>query len=116
MVVILTLIVSILLNNVWLLAVTFVARGVQGAGFDIGWQTSVTSMARPEKTSALTTSFLVALGVRGLVVPFIGAALLEAVGSIGTLAIALGVGLLGAFLMLRVIRAFVPVSEDPDGG
>ena len=109
-------IAAILLSNVWLLAFAFVARGLHESGYDIGWLTSLTSMAKPEETSALASTFLVTVGVRGLIFPFVSAALVVAVGTVGTFATALGVLVVGSFLMLRVVRSFVPVSEEAEAG
>ena len=108
------LIVAIVTGSVWLLAAAFLMRGLQIAGYDIGWLTSVTAMARPEETSALTTTFLVAVGIRGLIVPFIGTVLIEAIGSVGTLAVTIGIAAVGSGLMVRVARGFMPIPDDPD--
>ena len=106
--------VSIPLGSVWVLALAFVARGVQIAGYEIGWQTSVTAMAAPEETSALTTTFLVVMGFRGLIVPFVGAALLSGLGPTGTFAVSLAIGLAGVLLMWNVARTFVPAPEEAE--
>jgi predicted MFS family arabinose efflux permease len=108
------LIVAIITGSLWLVAVAFVVRGLQVAGYDIGWLTSVTAMAQPEQTSALTTTFLVTIGIRGLIVPFVGTALIEAMGSMGTLAVTIGIVAVSSGLMVRVARGFVPVPDDPE--
>ena len=108
------LIMAIVLGNVWLLMVAYVAIGLDGAGNEIGWQTSLTSMATPAEMNALATTFFVSVGIRGLIAPFLGGVLLLVSGPLLTLGVALGFVAVGNLLMLRLTRTFVPVPDEPE--
>ncbi|MBM4435655.1 MAG: hypothetical protein FJ029_00170 [Actinobacteria bacterium] len=99
---------AILIGNVWLLLVAYVAQGVSLAGMELGWQTSLMSMAPPEQTSSLATTFFVLIGVRGLVGVFAGGLVLLAGGPYWAFGVSLALIALGNVLMGRVVRRFVP--------
>lgn len=104
-------IVAIQLDNVWLLAPAYAAIGLNFAAGDVGWQTALASLARPEDVDAFASSFWLILGVLGIAGPLVGAAVLVAGGPVAAFACALGLAAIGSVLMARVARGFVPAEE-----
>ena len=105
-------IVAIQVDNLWLLVPAYAAIGLNFAAGDVGWQTSLASLARPEDVDAFASSFWLILGVLGIAGPLLGAVVLVAGGPLAAFASALGLAAVGSVLMARVAQGFVP-AEDP---
>ena len=106
-------IVAIQVDSLWLLAPAYAVIGLNSAAGDVGWQTSLASLARPEDVDAFATSFWLILGILGIAGPLVGAAVLVAGGPVAAFASALGLAALGSVLMARVAHGFVPADEPP---
>ncbi|MBM4435654.1 MAG: MFS transporter [Actinobacteria bacterium] len=107
-------IVALVLGNVWVLLLAWLAIGLDAAGNDLGWQTSITSLGPASETTAYAMTFHLSVGVRGLGGPFLGGALLVATGPIATCLVSLGFALVGNLLMLRAAQRFVPYQGAAD--
>ena len=80
--------------------------GLNSAAGDVGWQTALAALARPEDVDAFATSFWVILGILGIAGPLVGAAVLVAGGPVAAFASALGLAAVGSVLMARVAQGF----------
>lgn len=106
-------ILAIRADSLWLLVPAYAAIGLNFAAGDVGWQTSLASLARPEDVDAFATSFWLILSILGIAGPLIGAAVLVAGGPVAAFAAALGLAAVGSVLMARVAHGFVPADELP---
>ena len=104
-------IVAIQADNLWLLVPAYAAIGLNFAAGDVGWQTSLASLAQPEEINAFASSFWLILGVLGIAGPLLGAAVLVVGGPVAAFASALGLAAVGSVLMARVARGFAPADE-----
>jgi MFS family permease len=104
-------IVAILADNVWVLLPAYAVFGLKLSAADIGYQTSLASLARPDEIDAFSTSFWFILGLLGVGTPLLGALVLASWGPLATFIIALGIAIVGSALMGRVARGFVPAEE-----
>ncbi len=102
--------VAMATTQVGVLAAAYLAMGVAGAGFVLGSQTTLMSLARPEDTPPLATTFNASAGLFGVAGPFAGGLLLIAGGPNLTLSVAAALTFAGAVLMLRVARSFRPAD------
>ena len=102
---------AILAGNVWVLPAAYLVGGVAGAGFTLGWQTSLMSMASPEETAPLVTAFFISVGLLGMGGPFLGGLLLLVGGPFAALSATLALVLGGAAVMWYAARAFQPVTD-----
>ncbi len=103
-------IVAMATTQVGVLAAAYVAMGVAGAGFVLGSQTTLMSLARPEDTPPLATTFNASAGLFGVAGPFVGGLLLITGGPNAALSVAAALIFAGAAQMLRVARSFRPVD------
>ncbi len=102
--------VAMTTTQVGVLAAAYLAMGVAGAGFVLGSQTTLMSLARPEDTPPLATTFNASAGLFGVAGPFVGGLLLIAGGPNVALSVAAALTFAGAVLMLRVARSFRPAD------
>ena len=102
--------VAMTTTQVGVLAAAYLAMGVAGAGFVLGSQTTLMSLARPEDTPPLATTFNASAGLFGVAGPFVGGLLLIAGGPNVALSVAAALTCAGAVLMLRVARSFRPAD------
>jgi MFS family permease len=111
--VILTLVVPMAFwaaQDMWLAAVAFLFNGIIFAGTDLGWMNAILQFARREDIGHYTSLHALLLGVRGIIAPFLGTALI-AIPFLGLR----GVFLLSAFIILvgwlLIRRVTVPVRS-----
>ena len=102
--------VAMATTQVGVLAAAYLAMGVAGAGFVLGSQTTLMSLARPEDTPPLATTFNASAGLFGVAGPFVGGLLLITGGPNAALSVAAALIFAGAAQMLRVARSFRPVD------
>jgi MFS family permease len=98
-------------TNAWWLLPAFMAQGIINAGWDMGLITAGIQLADPERVTEYAAVQGTVVGVRGMVIPYVGVGLL-----------ALGVPLTGIFVLSLVLmliawvmfgRIEAPVSEQP---
>jgi len=111
---ILTIFVSLsffLARDMWLAAVGYIFTGITVAGVDLGWMNAIMQFARKEQISNYTAVHAGLVGLRGIVAPLMGTALM-AVPLIGLR----GVFLISAFLIavgwLLIRHVTVPDTLD----
>jgi hypothetical protein len=63
-------------GNIWMLIPAFLAQGLVQGGFELGAATSAIALAERGRVMEYTAIQSVAIGLRGMVAPLIGAALL----------------------------------------
>lgn len=104
-------IVAILADNVWVLLPAYAVFGLKLSAADIGYQTSLASLAHPDEIDAFSTSFWFILGLLGVGTPLLGAVVLASWGPLATFVITLAIAIVGSVLMGRVARGFLPADE-----
>ena len=107
---VLTLVVPIaffLAQDLWLLAVAHAFVGITVAGTDLGWMNAIMQFARKEDISHYTALHAFLVGVRGVIAPFAGTALIAIpwIGVRGVFVFA-GVLILAGWLVAR--RVTIP--------
>ena len=107
---------AILAGHLWILLLAYAAMGFAGAGIGLGWQTSLMSMAPPEKTAPLATMFTTSIGLFGSAGPFLGGFVLLAWGPLAAFGLACTLMLLGGGLMLRMAHGFQPAIAEGQTG
>ena len=93
-----------LATDMKLVAIAYVFAGITTAGIDIGWLNAMISLAPKDRVGVYTALHSFLIGIRGLIAPFAGAALMAvpAIGIRGALAIS-GILLIVGWLMLRMV-------------
>lgn len=76
--------------------------GASVAGGSIAWTLWVTKFAPPEKTSTYMSIHTLFTGLRGVTAPFIGYALVGAIGVRATICLSIGLGLGSIWLLYRI--------------
>ena len=82
-------------QDLWLVALAYIFTGITLAGVDLGWMNAIMQFARKEEVGHYTALHAFLVGLRGIVAPFVGTALI-ALPFLGLR----GVFLLSAFLIL----------------
>nr|WP_255603231.1 MFS transporter [Oscillochloris sp. ZM17-4] len=100
--------------NAWMLVPAFIAQGIISAGIDLGIISTGIELADPEQVAEYSALQATIIGVRGILGPFIGAALVGA-GLSNRLVFALGAGLIAvAWVVLGLVVAQArPAAESP---
>lgn len=88
------------------LSLAFILAGIVNAGAEIGWVTSMIELSPPDRVSESVATVNGITGVRGLIVPFIGSALIQVpgIGLTGTFIIAGAIAVVGASIMVWTAR------------
>lgn len=81
-------------TNEWMLLPAFIVHGIISAGVDLGIISSAIDLADPERVAEYSALQATIIGIRGMVGPFLGAALVGA-GVDQSLVFALGIVLIG---------------------
>jgi MFS family permease len=91
--------------NGWMLIPAFIAHGIISAGIDLGIISTGIELADPERVAEYSALQATIIGIRGMIGPFLGAALLG-IGLAEQLIFSLGVALIGAgWLVLGLVVA-----------
>lgn len=96
--------------NAWMLIPAFIAQGIIAAGIDLGIISTGIELADPERVAEYSALQATIIGVRGMLGPFIGAALVGA-GFSNRMVFALGAALIAvSWLLLGLVTAQARLS------
>jgi MFS family permease len=104
---------AVSLGTVWVLPAAYFLSGLASAGYALGWQAALMSMAAPERTAPLATTFFISVGLLGMGGPSLGGLLLLAGGPPAALSATLGLVLAGGAVMMRTARHFPRLADKP---
>ena len=91
-------------SNAWMLLPAFICQGLMQGGFELGITTGAIDLAKRGHVMEYTALQTATIGVRGMLAPLMGAALLGA-GASETLVLGLAVGLVaGSWVLLGAVR------------
>jgi MFS family permease len=92
-------------HDLWLLALAQIFLGITVAGTDLGWMNAIMQFARKEDIGHYTALHAFLIGVRGMIAPFIGTALitLEWIGIRGVFLLS-ALLILVSWLIVRTVR------------
>jgi DHA1 family inner membrane transport protein len=94
-----------LAGNVWMLIPAFIVHGIISAGIDLGIISAGIELADPERIAEYSALQATIIGIRGMIGPFLGAALVGA-GMANQLVFGLGIVLIGlGWLVLGLVVA-----------
>lgn len=93
-----------LAHNIWMVAVGYVFAGITMAGIDLGWMNAIMQFARREQISDYAALHAGLVGVRGIVAPLVGTALMSVpwIGLRGAFLVSFLLACLGWLLLQRV--------------
>lgn len=63
-------------HNMWIAAIAYIITGINVAGSDLGWISAVMQFARKEQIGHYTALHAFLLGIRGIIAPLLGTALM----------------------------------------
>jgi hypothetical protein len=86
----------------------YLLYGIMQAGSDLSWHMSAPLFARQQDSSLFTSTAMLAAGLRGCIVPALGAYLLTSTGITSTLICAAICSLLATYTAWRYSHSFVP--------
>jgi MFS family permease len=99
-------------SNVWLLIPAFVAQGLLQGAFELGATNAGIGLARQGRVLEYTALQTATMGLRGMIAPFIGAALLGAGMPLAWVFVISTVLVLVSFVMLHTLRSPEPESHS----
>lgn len=88
-------------EQLYLLYFAYLLYGVMQAGSEMSWHMSGIVFAKDKESSAFSGTNLLSVGIRGCIIPTLGATLLPLTGSVGLMWIGMFLSLIAAGYMLR---------------
>jgi MFS family permease len=96
--------IQVVARNPWSLAVTSVSEALMATGLDLVWTTVVIDFAGPHRAAQYAAISGTLAGVRGILAPLLGAAIIQWWGLHAVYLVAANLMLFGAWLVTRQLR------------